>query len=232
MLASEMYASSLGARCGGPDMCHWCGGGCERRWVHDDPPPLPFVKTHGSAKFPTKMYVCEGCRLFRRPRVTVPFLGGGFKDGRPASSYGWLITPFESSALGDGSYKDLCGKLLAPPLYFCLSLVEDHKVANLLHLMEVNDNPEVKADTPLHFTVNNIRHTYTVYELEKALKGGGEGREPGVRALVRILGSSLRLPELVKEADGGKGDEARGRGRPVKDKDVPYEPNPLKRVVS
>jgi hypothetical protein len=64
----------------------------------------------------------------------------------------------------------------------------DENTCNHIHLAKANDLFEVKADTELQFTVNNIPMSYTIYELEEALLHGPNGKSPGVQALLRIFG--------------------------------------------
>jgi hypothetical protein len=46
----------------------------------------------------------------------------------------------------------------------------------------------MSLDTPLDFTVNNIPHIFTVYDLQEAVKHGSTGKEPGARVLIKMLG--------------------------------------------
>lgn len=200
MLASELWAESCGRACKGPDVCHWCGAACERDWVHDDPLPVLFSRTmKTSARNPSRPYVCQGCWLFRRRRVTVRFLNGKeFKDGQAAENWGWFVTPEEPLAVRECDYPALVDRLTSPPPKFALMLLTNGgKTA--LHLGTANDLTEVRADSRMVFTLNNVPHFYSVYELEAAFKGGPDGKEPGVQALLRLL-----PPPTIPIANGGK----------------------------
>jgi hypothetical protein len=203
--ASELFAISQGEECCGTEECHWCASKCDRRWLHDDPPPVPFARTKSSARRPSNHYVCVGCQVYRRPSVTINFLSGGIKDRQTLKNHGWWLdeagvwavrTPQDSQAL----YK----RLLNPPTVFALALLNDDRCENLLNLAFANDNASVAADTVLKFTVNNVPHEYTVYELIEGLRHGAEGKMGGVRALIGLLGPIDVKPE-----------EKRPRGRPV-----------------
>lgn len=213
--ATELYANSQGMICEGDVICHWCGAHCQRRYLHDDPPPIPFVRSRSSARFPSNPYICKGCWLFRRKRLTVWNLGGEFKDGQCPINHSWWITSCESLVIDDNCRVGLYEYLLRPPLKFALSLIDGEKIENLLHFCPVNDHEKILGDTPLLFHLNNIQHAYTVYELTEALKHGTEGKEPGVRALIALLGPYTLAREAPPE-DGsseGKGGK-KGRGRP------------------
>lgn len=214
LTAPELYAKNLGARCEGTHECHWCGAPCTRLYIHDGPPPLPFVKNDLTAKRPANPYVCNGCRLFRRPRTTVRFLDGySYKDGQCAVNYSWLVTDSGSWAIRREDLQLLWDQLFRPPLRFVLSLV-DPDVKNHLQLAFVNDFQRIKADTPLKFTYNNIPHVYSVYELREAVQTGtAEGKESGVRAITNLLGFPPQ--------------EKRGRGRPTSE-----EQNRPERIVT
>ena len=186
MSAPQLYAASQGTRCEGKYECHWCGSPCDDLHRHDDPPPVPFVKYKSTAKRPNANWVCRGCALFRRKRVTVPYMSGGYSDGKSAADYSWWVTPQGAYAVLQEHHAALYDHLLAPPLHFCLALRQKEKV--LLHLAAVNELSEIKATTPLAFTLDNKAMEYTVYELEEALRQGTQGRIPGARALVEALG--------------------------------------------
>ena len=231
MLASELYALSQSSKCQGNYKCHWCSGPCTKLWFHDDPPPIPFTKSTSTAKFPPGLYVCVGCWLFRRQSVTINFLRGKIqKDRQSLSKHSLLITREGVWGLDKLDYQNIYEILLKPPSLFCLALITEGN-KNSLQLATINDNVEVKADTPLHFTINNIQHTYTVYELEDALLtftsgNGSPGKEPGVRALVNFLGPYQKLfspPKVFNAGDELEEEEMpmeaiaekKGRGRPT-----------------
>lgn len=220
MLASELFAKSQGTVCSGPWRCYWCGSGCSEDWLHDDGPPVPFLKRNGLARCPSEPWICVGCFLWRRPRVTVPFLtidnDPPFKDRQCAVNHSWFVT--EDAALAIQNPAALYQKLLAPPKRFFLSLLSDKEQKNHLQLCEVNDFPEVRADTPIAFTLDNIKHTYTVYELEEALRSEPTGKEPGVQAIMRTLGPYTLPPRPQPE---------KKRGRPAPEQDGKQTRRPI-----
>ncbi len=206
--ASELYALSQGARCKGNELCHWCAGPADNKWLHDDPPPIPFQRTTSTAKNGSGLYVCPGCWLWRLPSRTVSFLGSDLdnceqKDRQTAKHHSWWVTWHGAWGLRQKeSPAHLFPLLLQPPLRFMLSLVDD-KTDNLIQCCVANDLREIKADTPLRYTLNNSVHVYTIYELDHALKNDPEGTEPGVQALLRFFPDY----KMVKEE--------RGQGRPA-----------------
>lgn len=210
--ASALYAISQGGKSDAGDQeCHWCAGKCPRIWKHDEPPLPYFVRVQDRARSPARrpanLWICRGCWQFRWKRVTLPFLSGGFKDGQCLINHSIWITEEGAWGIRTGDAVDreeLYKKLLNPPLRFCLGLLDGNGMTNHLQLMAVNDNVNgVNAQTVLEFTVNNILHHYTPYELETALRHGTQGKPPGVAALVRLLG-----PYEIK----GKDPQERGRG--------------------
>lgn len=220
MLGSgELFAVSQGARCEGNEKCHWCKAPCGRNFPHDDPPPIPFVRSREGAKNPGGLYVCEGCRLYRRPSCTVWWLTDGFKDRQSLRKLSWWLTADGARGIRrEEDRETLWNVLLAPPPLFCLSLLENPKLENHLHHAVVNDHDVVQADTTLYFTVDNVKFDFSVYELKEACKHGPEGKSPGVQALIGYLGE-YRLPDE-------KHVEHR-RGRPPK-----HEDDNIRRVVS
>lgn len=203
-LAPELYALTQGTRCEGKHECHWCGSPCGRIYIHDGPVPLPFVKNDLTAKRPANPYVCNGCRLFRRPRNTVRFLNGkDYQDGKCLMDFSLLLTDGGIWGVRKEDLPHLENIIFHPPLRFALCLVDPGQ-KNCLQLGIVNDFQRIQADTPLRFTHNNIPHTYSVYELRSALQSGDfSGKEPGCRVLATSLDLSLA--------------EKRGRGRPTKE---------------
>ncbi len=217
MLASELFANAIGLKVFGNEQCHWCGGGCPRTWLHDGPNlRMPFVRNTEQARVPNACWCCVGCWSWRRRRVTVSFLGGGYKDNRTNKDYQWWITPEGALAVRKEDYKKLWEHLLNPPLVFSLMLWETGEPNTHLHLAVANKKELIRAETKLKFTVDNKEYEYSVYELEEALRHGDSGKDPGVRALIRILGKT-ELPELEK----------RGRGRPTNTGERP----PLKKII-
>lgn len=76
---------------------------------------------------------------------------------------------------------------------------------NMLHVAEANDVKEVLAGSEFKFTLNNVVHSYSPYELEQGLRHGKEGKEPGVRVLIELLGPFPLPPEPPKPGYGTKG---------------------------
>lgn len=224
LTAPALFAQAHSRVCAGPDSCYWCGAPCPKILAHDDPRPPVRATPNPFAKRPGNSYQCIGCWLFGKPKTTVFWLSGDFKDSQTASKHSWWITasgawgiriPEDSAAL----YK----ALLRPPLRFVLSLLDgDNPGPNRLHTALANDHPEIKASTPLTFTVNGVPFCYTVYELEEALTNPGDaaGLLPGVRELLRILGpyKALEAPKVKKE-----------RGRPAGSETLP---NKNKKLVT
>ncbi|MDE2095657.1 MAG: hypothetical protein KGL39_00240 [Patescibacteria group bacterium] len=236
LLASEIFALAHESKCQGFSECHWCGAPCGSLWAHDDPPGIVGVKPLARmARRPGNPWICKGCWLWRRQRVTVNYLGGDFKDGQTAGHHSWWIEEKGAWALRKESYPKLYEKLLAPPRHFVLSLlVTDPVVSGAIglapaltnHLQHcvANNVDSLFPDTPLFFTVNGIQHQYTVYELEDGLRNGSEGKEPGIGALIRVLGTYPLPPKP------GQDNEPRGRGRPPKPEDAKIFQKPIRRV--
>ncbi len=215
MTSSEIWARANNMKCEGEMECHWCGAPCKRLWRHGQPPPMPFTKRTYFAKRANANYICSGCWSFRRARVTIRCLDGSFIDGQCAENYSWLIKEdgcFYVPVTKDSNplYPILLDN---PPLRFSLMLMEKGKAKNMLQFGVVNDLTTIQADTELAFTINNIPHTYTVYELDEALKHGPEGKSPGTQALIRFLGEYK--PDYWLNGNGK--DEKKERGRPRKE---------------
>lgn len=220
--APALYALANGRNCDGPDNCHWCGAPCPRVLAHDDQRHPMTAGRHPYAKFPGNQYQCIGCWLFGKQKITTFWLGGGYKDSQTPSKHSWWITaegcwavrlPEDTTAL----YK----VLLRPPLRFALSLLEgQNPPPNRLQMALANCHTEIKASTPLTFTVNEVPFCYSVYELEEALTSPGDlaGRLPGVRELIRILGPYKEMEE-----------PDRGKGRPLGSETLP---NNAKKLVA
>lgn len=206
-LASCLYALTNNTKNVGPFECHWCASECQSLWIHDDPPPIPFVRSKTTAKRPGSGYICAGCWLWRRKRITIEWLGGGYKDGQCPQKHSWWIARDGAFGLNpETSYSSLFDKLLKPPTEFVLSFVNGG-MDNLLQLSLLNQHDQIRADTSLHFTINNIPHCYTIYELESALTSEDQnGCSPGVSALIKILGPhpsfKIKTEEDVKTKRG------------------------------
>lgn len=196
-----LYAQSQGARCEGPRRCHWCGGPCSTTYTHNDPRPLIPMPGQSRnpyrAAFPTEPHSCSGCWLWQRTSITARYLAGGFRDRQEIRRCSWLLTSREAWAVRDEDKPRLLEFLVRPELPFALLLLDDPKLLNHAHLGTVNAPEKLEAATPLRFTINNVPHAYTVYELEEALRVGHEaGVEPGVAALLRFLGEAIKQANL------------------------------------
>ena len=208
--AAELYAHSQGYIHEGPDTCHFCGSACKRLVPHDDVRPVTGYRTITTAKYPANVYMCVGCWLWKRRRLTAFFLDGNLKDGQSPQHHSWWIEPMSCKAIKMPDCRQhLIDRLIKPPKQFAISLIRVLP-ANPLHLCPVNNNESIRADTDLLFAVDGKEFSYTVYELEVALKEGPEGTENGVQELCRIL--DIRKPEV--EEWEIEDEEKRGRGRP------------------
>ncbi len=208
LTGSDLFALASDTRNAGEEMCHYCGSACGRLLTHDDPPPVPFVRTKSVAKYPRNPFICNGCWVWKRKRVTVTFLGSGkYQDNQTAADHSWWLTPAEAKAIHPASHPALYPLLLSPPPQFAMALRTDPTIPTYLQCVEANDNEEVLADTPLRYTVNNVVHTFTVYELEHALRHGLNGKAAGVRELVKLLGDPPA--DLLPEEDPQKRHEGR-----------------------
>lgn len=197
--AGELFAASQEMVCKGTFECHWCASPCTNRWGHDDE-VIPFQRCSTFAKRPGNQFICQGCWLFRRPSISVRSLGDTLTDRQCLMNHSWILTKENIRVLShkDNSKEILYQRLLKPPLLFALSLkhpLTDCK--SYLHCVHINDLSIINSDTPLVFTVDNKPHTYTVYELEEGLRHGTEGKMPGVRLLVELLGE-FKLPDEIK----------------------------------
>lgn len=225
--ASDLWALSHGAVNKGPDRCHWCGSKCDRVWRHDGPPMLAFVRTSPLTKAPSNHFICSGCYLFRRKRVTISFLGGGFKDGKCAIKWGWLVTDNYARVVrpqDPGDCQALWHLLLKPPLRWALALLTEGD--NHLQLWPSNDLVEITASTPLNFCLNNVVHNYTVYELEQGLAHNNGVNNPGIAALTRTLLPYRAPPKIIasiakqQQPESPKKAGKGGRGRPPTNQSV------------
>jgi len=159
--APMLYAMSQGIECKGLEECHWCLSPCTRDAIHDEPPNVPFVKNREMAKKFMSPYVCRGCWLFRRTRITIPFLKEGYKDTQSPRKHSWYITEKGAWAITEEDKQSLYRLLLNPPESFVLSLLADNSMINHLHVAEANDLVlPLKGNTVLKFTLNNVIHRY------------------------------------------------------------------------
>ncbi|RJQ26418.1 hypothetical protein C4577_03640 [Candidatus Parcubacteria bacterium] len=203
MLASDLFAKSQGSVNNGIQNCHWCSAACDMTWRHDDPPPIPFLKNKNLARCPANSFMCVGCWLWRRSRVTVFFLDNSYKDSQTAANHSWWITDSDAKVITPDCQKLLQATLLKPPNRFVLSLKTDPVIPNHLHLAIANDVSIIEANTPLMFSFNNIVSEYTVYDLETALKDKDAVRTPGVRLLLSYF-TPWEYPAMDKKRTAGK----------------------------
>jgi hypothetical protein len=195
----RLFAHAHGQEIRGPARCHWCGNPCDRLWPHDDLPPLPFTKQKYHALCPSEPWVCVGCWLYRRKRVTLRFFSGDFRDGQAAGDHSWLLT--EGGFWGLSPYclksPQLREFFLKPPLRWALAVRDGREPpACLIHRTPLNDLPEVQVGSLLRFTINNVEHTYSVFELSQAMAHGTPGKQAGTRELFRLLGEPRLKPPL------------------------------------
>src|SRR3954469_3615024 len=112
--ASDLYALSQSLANTGSEECHWCGSRCERKWPHDDDPPIPFQRSVSTARRPANAWVCNGCRNYREPRRTVWYLSGGFSDRKSLCDFSWLLTPDGIQVIEQDLLRLLYPVLLSP----------------------------------------------------------------------------------------------------------------------
>jgi hypothetical protein len=226
---SQLLALSHSTSCKGDEQCHWCAAPCDRFVRCDYDPLVLFIdreKTKSTAKRPNNPYICVGCSLYKRQRITVISLTGKMKDRRCLEDYSWLMTEESIRVILPDENYSLYEHLLFPSLKFSLSLLsQDTK--SLIQLAVVNDISEIKADTLLSFTIDNRVLQYTIYELEEALKHGSDGKMPGVRALLSLLGPyTPKVTAAVANSPITSSDDKRKPGRPKNDS------NPTKKTVT
>lgn len=215
LYASDLFALSQGTQChsNGFSKCHWCANPkCTSEFAHDDVPPIPFVRSKSTSLCPVEPYICYGCWLWRRERVTVRFLVDDFQDRQTAKNHSWWITEDNAYALrSQKDFDEVYRLLLKPPRKFILTLKEPG-FDNLLQLCVANDPGGILGETPLYFTLNNIKHSFTVYEVTEAVKNGPAAYGPGVRALWQFLGEP---PEDVKKKNPAPKDDVRKQGEKI-----------------
>lgn len=221
MLASDLYAKSNGKTNKGHQRCHWCGAPCGIEDLHDDQERIAFRRWKSEAAVPDSHWQCLGCKLFRRLRYTPTNLNE--KDGPKGSPQhsSWFIIDKRARRIDHSCYAELREIVLKPPSQFVLMFLEVEQV-NKLHLAKLNEHPEIRTDTPLLFTVDNVVHTYTVYELESAIQNGGNGVGGGSRWLASHLkpwGTEMQSSEPITDDEDDEpqsqpGKEPVKRGRP------------------
>jgi hypothetical protein len=215
MLASNLYAMSEGKKNEGHWECHWCTAPCDSTFVHDDPPPIPFItRGKSNAKRPTMPYICIGCWLWRRKSLSIFSLSGKLlKDRETPSHHSWFITPGDARVITLDDFEILRQLLLAPPSRFSMIVKVEDPVE--IHRAVANNNEAVTLGTQLHFTVDHVLHSWTPHGLEHAIRNGEQGADAGSRYLSKWL-SPWNLPEKP-EHHGGKAvlDNAKQLRKPV-----------------
>ena len=217
---SNFYAQICNRPNKGFSECHWCGAKASQGVIHDEPPPIPFIRsaTQKLAARQRNPWLCNGCVLWRQSSITTWSLQGKIKDGRSPMRCSWWLT--EKSALEIRLPDDaqaLWKLLLKPPLRFCLALLENEKV-NHLQLCFLNDVARIEGETPLWYTLDGLELEYTVYGLEMALNFPEAERAPGVSALLRLLGPCTSFQPPVPVPAEPK------RGRPTENEEVSPKP--------
>ncbi len=189
-LASDLFAVSQSAVNAGNERCYYCGGKGPQSYRHFEPPVFIGSKNPAGICCPSNHWMCIGCWMWRRKKNTIQFLTEGLKDSQCAMNHSWFVTREAARVIRVSEDTPLIyEKLLHPPLTFFLALLEGEKNLNQLHLCKLNNHPNIQADTVITFTVNNVPHTYTIYELEEALKSEDPGgKQPGVQVLIRLFG--------------------------------------------
>ena len=189
---SQLFAISKGTTCHGDQECHWCASPCGRLWLHDNDPVVAGQKSRRYARRPSNPYVCVGCWTWSYRSVTIEWLSGGQKDGQTARKHSWWITNEGAWALGENCKEKLKALVLCPPEKFCLSFLENGE--NHLPLMLVNSHKDLLAGQELFFTVDGVKESYSVYELEHVIATGEvAGKGHGVRYLVDKLGYEIGI---------------------------------------
>jgi hypothetical protein len=212
MLASELYAIANTNKNDGPHECHWCGSKCtdfhRADFVPRQQQDIGIRVNTTFVKRPSSAYECWGCWLWKRKRVTANFLTTGFQDGQWAGNHSWIITETYAKAIRPWDVPALYEILVKPPLRFVLTLLSNGPILsgilpmsgtpNLLQAAVCNDLVEIRDNTPIYFTLNNIQHYYTVMDLLH------DAAEPGTQALTRVIGPvpEKLLPE--KESENGR----------------------------
>lgn len=215
MSAASLYAISQGTKTQGKEECHWCSSPCSQLWMHDDPPPIPFLRTRSTAKRPNANWICVGCWMWRRGSITAKFLDGlpskitqgTLKDRQQAKYHSWWITEVGAWALKPTvnpppPFNPIWELLLKPPPRFVLAVL-DGQDENRIQLARCNDYGHgLKADDPLEFTVNATAFAFTLFELGEYVKGS-DVLSPGLNELVRLFGPPPRQAK-AKQTEGRK----------------------------
>lgn len=218
LTASCLLALANGVKNEGPTECHWCGSPCQRFLTHDDLPYSPFIPHTRPAKSPGSSYICLGCWLWGRKRVTVNhFSGGGFTDGQAAIRHSWIITERAAWVIRKpDDYPALYDFLIQPSGSFALTLTTNGnspRPDNFLQLVPANDLAKINNDTLIKFNFNNTTYDYCIYELREAiLDGDATGKRPGIGVLF-----GLWQPPVPEGTSGhsNRGEALfRKRGRP------------------
>ncbi len=212
---SQIYAIANNGTCEGEMECHWCGSPCKRNFFHDDVLPFTIGGKREYAKKPMSPYICTGCFLFRRKRITVWFPDKEFKDSQAPARHSLLYGKYECLALRKGSGKFIYPKLLSPSLFFVLALIDENQDNPIQHHVS-NCFEVISSSMELEFTYNSKPFSYTINDLENALKHGMNGAPPGAAHLVRYFGEW----EFPKEEKEDPPKEIK-RGRPFKEDERP-----------
>ncbi len=223
--ASQLYAMSQGVACEGPRKCHWCASPCKELWRHDDVTSVPFERTSSTALRPIEPFVCTGCWMFSRNRVSIRFLNGRMRDGQAPMHHSWWITEKGAWAVGDSDKSLLLDEVRGPPRKFALMVISTpppslkvQQPINHIQLAKANDNKDLTPSSPLVFTIDGVVYEYTIAELESGIKSGPQGLQGGVAALlslcdVKYKNQSVNL--VLEEEPEPK--NKRGRPKPIED---------------
>lgn len=218
LTASQIYALSQGSKCEGDRPCHYCGGPCGRDIPHGEAIRLFTGRPVGGVRRnPSSPYMCVGCWLWRKKKVSVPWLSGGVKDGGTPARFDWVVGPAGAWGISPACRSALYRRLLSPEGPFFLMLWEgDGPPDHVIQCCPGNDGP-YENTTEIGFALNNHALTYSVHELEQAARLGPQGRDPGVRALLRVLGDvPAELTAHLKPPERPEDTDPKGRGRPPK----------------
>ena len=214
MNASELFARAHGKQCHGAEQCHWCGSPCDQLHHHDNRDTLgPVIRNanprmdllpNTTAKNINSKWICQGCYLFRRPRMTVFFNDGGYMDSQAPTRHSWLLTDSDAKAVKPGDV-GIYDTLLNPPKVFALMLLsppeknQPQRNEHHIHLAPVNETNWKKSDSELRFTLDSQEYIYTTGELLALLSDGKpSGKSGGVRLLVEHFGTTSKYRKTTK----------------------------------